>query len=89
MSQQYRKKVSLKKFKKLFESDAEQNGGLKDENILEEGNTRKGNNSVKVELIFKFPRAKHKIVAAEAERQQGGAFRLVESPFIPLDLDDL
>lgn len=89
MSPQYRKKVSLKKFKKLFESDAEFNGGLKDENILEEGDTRKGNKAVKTELIFKFPRAKHRIVAAEAEQQPGGAFRLVESPLIPTDLDDL
>lgn len=89
MSAQYRKKVSLKKFKKIFESDAELNGGLKDENILEEGATRKGNKSVKTELIFKFPKAKHRIVAAEAERQTGGAFRIIESPFIPLDLDDI
>ena len=89
MSPQYRKKVSLKKFRKLFESDAEMNGGLKDENILEEGETRKGNKSVKTELIFKFPKAKHRIVAAEAERQSGGAFRIVESPLIPLDLEDI
>lgn len=89
MSPQYRKKVSLKKFRKFFESDAEMNGGLKDENILEEGETRKGNKSVKTELIFKFPKAKHRIVAAEAERQTGGAFRIVESPLIPLDLEDI
>lgn len=89
MSPRYRKKTSLKKFKKLFESDAEQNGGLKDENILEEGETRKGGKSVKTELIFKFPRAKHRIVSAQAERQAGGAFRLVESALIPLDFDDL
>lgn len=89
MCPQYRKKVSLKKFKKLFESDAEQNGGLKDENILEEGDTRKGAKTVKTELIFKFPRAKHRIVAAEADRQPGGAFRIIESPIIPLDLEDL
>lgn len=89
MSPQYRKKVSLKKFKKIFEGDAESNGGLKDENILEEGKTRKGNNCVKTELIFKFPRARHRIVLAEVERQTGGAFRVVDSPFIPLDLEDL
>lgn len=89
MSPQYRKSVSLKKFTKLFESDAELNGGLKDENILEAGTTRDGNEGVKVELIFKFPRAKHRFVTAIAERQPGGAFRIVESPFIPKDLDDL
>ena len=89
MSPQYRKKVSLKKLKKLFESDAEMNGGLLDENILETAKTRDGNEGVKLELIFKFPRAKHRIVMAVAERQTGGAFRIVDSPFIPQDLDDL
>lgn len=89
MSPQYRKKVSLKKFKKLFESDAETNGGLLDENILETAKTRDGNEGVKLELIFKFPRAKHRFVTAVAERQPGGAFRIIDSPFIPLDLDDL
>ena len=89
MTPQYRKKVSLKKFKKLFESDEELNGGLRDENILEEGDTRKGGKSVKTELIFRFPRAKHRIVAAETVRQPGGAFRIGASPLIPLDLEDL
>ena len=89
MSPQYRKEVSLKKFKKLFESDAELNGGLLDENILETAKTRDGNEGVKLELIFKFPRAKHRFVMAVAERQPGGAFRIVDSPFIPKDLDDL
>ncbi len=89
MSPQYRKEVSLKKFKKIFESDAEMNGGLLDENIIETAKTRDGNEGVKLELIFKFPRAKHRFVMAVAERQPGGAFRIVESPFIPKDLDDL
>ena len=89
MSPQYRKKVSLKKFSKLFDSDAEMNGGLIDENIIETAKTRDGNEGVKLELIFKFPRAKHRFVMAVAERQPGGAFRIVDSPFIPQDLDDL
>ena len=89
MSPQYRKKVSLKKLKKLFKSDAEMNRGLIDENILEAAKTRDGNEGVKLELIFKFPRAKHRFVMAVAERQPGGAFRIVDSPFIPQDLDDL
>ena len=89
MSPQYRKKVSLKKLRKIFESDAEMNGGLLDENIIETAKTRDGNEGVKVELIFKFPRAKHRFVMAVAERQPGGAFRIVDSPFIPQDLDDL
>ena len=89
MSPQYRKKVSLKKLTKLFESDAELNGGLVDENILGTAKTRDGNEGVKLELIFKFPKAKHRLVMAVAERQPGGAFRIVDSPFIPQDLDDL
>ena len=89
MSPQYRKEVSLEKLKKNFESDAEMNGGLLDENIIETGRTKDGNEGVRVELIFKYPRAKHRLVTAVAERQTGGAFRLVESPFIPKDLDDL
>lgn len=89
MSPHYRKKVSLKKFTKLFESDAELNGGLLDENIIEAAKTRDGNEGVKLELIFKYPKAKHRFVMAVAERQPGGAFRIVDSPFIPQDLDDL
>ena len=89
MSPQYRKKVSLKKLKKFFESDAEMNGGLLDENIIETAKTKDGNEGVKLELIFRFPRAKHRIVMAVAERQTGGVFRIVDSPFIPQDLDDL
>ena len=89
MSPKYRKKVSLKKFSKLFESDAEMNGGLIDENILETAKTRTGDEGVKLELIFKFPKAKHRIVLAIAERQPGGVFRIVDWPFIPQDLDDL
>lgn len=89
MSSDYRKKVSLKKFTKLFSSDAETNGGLLDENILETAKTKDGNEGVKVELIFKFPKAQHRFVTAVAERQPGGQFRLIDSPFIPLDLEDL
>ena len=89
MSPEYRKKVSLKKFRKLFKADAEMNGGLLDENIIETAKTRNGNEGVKLELIFKFPKAKHRFVMAVAERQPGGAFRIVDSPFIPQDLDDL
>ena len=89
MSKSYRKRVPLKKFNKLFVSDAETNGGLLDENILETAKTRNGDEGVKVELIFKFPKAKHRFVMAVAERQTGGAFRLVESAIIPLDLDDI
>ncbi len=88
MEPSYRKSVPLKKFKKIFEDDAEGTGGLKDENILEEGKTNTGE-GVRVELIFKFPRAKHRLVMAEVRRVPGGGFRVAKSPIIPLDFDDL
>lgn len=88
MEPPYRKSVPLKKFKKIFEDDAEGTGGLKDENILEEGKTNIGE-GVRVELIFKFPRAKHRLVMAEVRRVPGGGFRVVKSPIIPVDFDDL
>ena len=88
MTPQYRKKVSLKKFTNLFTEDAEANGGLKDENIVDEGETNAGI-GVKVELIFKFKKAKHRVVKAEVQRISGGQYRMVDSPIIPTDLDDL
>ena len=89
MSPEYRKKIPLKKFTRLFDSDAEMNGGLLDENVIETEKTRNGNEGVKVELIFRFPKAQHRFATVEAERQPGGAFRLTDSPFIPVDMDDL
>lgn len=88
MEPSYRKSVSLKKFKKIFADDAEGTGGLKDENILAEGKTNTGE-GVRVELIFKFPRAKHRLVMAEVRRVPGGGFRVAKSPIIPVDFDDL
>ena len=88
MSPQYRRKVSLKKFTKLFTEDAEANGGLKDENIVDEGETNAGV-GVKVELVFKFRNARRRVVKAEVQRISGGQYRVVESPFIPMDLNDL
>ena len=88
MTPQYRKRVSLKKFTKLFTEDAESNGGLKDENIVDEMKTNAGV-GVKVELSFKFRNAKHRIVKAEVQRIPGGQYRVVESPIIPMDLNDL
>lgn len=84
----YRKRVPLRKFRKIFEDDAEGTGGLKDENILEEGQTDSGE-GVKVELIFKYPRARHRIVLAVVRRIPGGGYRVAQSPLIPLDFDDL
>lgn len=88
MTPQYRKRVSLKKFTKLFAEDAESNGGLKDENIVDEVKTNAGV-GVKVELVFKFRNAKHRVVRAEVQRIPGGQYRVVESPIIPMDLNDL
>ena len=88
MTPEYREKTTLDKFRSLFESDAEANGGLLDENIVETGKTRNGDEGVRVELTFKFPRAKRRTVAAVAARQPGGAFRIAESPIIPMDLND-
>ena len=80
--------MPLRKFRKIFEDDAEGTGGLKDENILEEGQTDSGE-GVKVELIFKYQRARHRIVLAVVRRIPGGGYRVAQSPLIPLDFDDL
>ena len=88
MSPKYRKKVSLKKFTALFADDSEANGGLKDENVVAEIETNSGI-AVKVALTFKFKRAKPRVVKAEMERIPGGAYRLVDSAIIPVDLNDL
>ena len=88
MTPQYRKRISLKKFTKFFTEDAESNGGLKDENIVDEVKTNAGV-GVRVELIFKFRNAKHRVVKAEVQRIPGGQYRVVESPIIPMDLNDL
>ena len=88
MDSSYRKKVSLKKFKKIFADDAEGTGGLKDENILETEKSAKGE-LVRVELIFNFPRAKRRVVNAEVRLIPGGRYRIAESPIIPVDLSDL
>ena len=88
MTPQYRKKVSLKKMTELFTADAEANGGLKDENIISEVETNSGV-GVKVELVFKFKRAKHRIVKAEVQRIPGGQYRMAQSAIMPIDLNDL
>ena len=88
MSPKYRKKVPLKKFTALFSDDAESNGGLKDENVVSESETNAGV-AVKVALTFKFKRAKPRVVKAEVERISGGAYRIVDSAIIPVDLNNL
>ena len=88
MTPKYRRKVSLKKFTELFTDDAEANGGLKDENIVSEVETNVGV-AVKVTLTFKFRQARPRVVKAEVERIPGGAYRVVDSAIIPVDLNDL
>lgn len=88
MTPSYRKEVSLKQFTKIFTEDAEGTGGLKDENILEVEDASKGK-SVRVELIFNFPRAKHRLVVAVLQQITGGVYRVAKSPLIPLDFDDI
>lgn len=88
MTPKFRKKVSLKKFKARFTDDAEQNGGLKDENIAEVSKTNSGV-AVKVELLFKFENAKPRVVNAVVERIVGGQYRVTDSAILPVDLDDL
>ena len=88
MTPKFRKKVSLKKFKTRFTDDAEQNGGLKDENIVEVSKTNSGV-AVKVELLFKFENAKPRVVNAVVERIVGVQYRVIDSAILPVDLNDL
>lgn len=88
MTPKFRKEVPLKTFKTRFTDDAEQNGGLKDENIVEVSKTNSGV-AVKVELLFKFENAKPRIVNAVVERIVGGQYRVTDSAILPVDLNDL
>lgn len=88
MTPKFRKEVSLKKFKTRFTDDAEQNGGLKDENIVDVSKTNSGV-AVKVELLFKFENAKPRVVNAVVERIVGGQYRVTDSAILPVDLNDL
>lgn len=88
MEPSYRSRVSLKAFEKFFLDDAEATGGLLDENILEVEKNDMGE-SVKVELIFRYQRAKHRIVQAVVRRVPGGLYRVVPSAIIPVDFDDI
>lgn len=88
MTPKFRKKVSLNEFKTRFIDDAELNGGLKDENIVEVSKTNSGV-AVKVELLFKFENAKPRVVNAVVERIVGGQYRVTDSAILPVDLNDL
>lgn len=88
MTPKYRKKVSLKKFSALFTDDGELNGGLSDENIVNESGSNSGV-SVKVELKFKFKKAKPRVVNAVVERIPGGQYRMTDCAILPVDFNDL
>lgn len=88
MTPKYRKEVSFETFKTRFTDDAEQNGGLKDENIVDVSKTNSGV-AVKVELLFKFQNAKTRVVKAVVERIVGGQYRMTDSAILPVDLNDL
>ena len=88
MTPKFRKEVSLTTFKTRFTDDAEQNGGLKDENIVGVSKTNSGV-AVKVELLFKFENAKPRVVNAVVERIVGGQYRVTDSAILPVDLNDL
>lgn len=88
MTPKFRKEFSLKAFKTRFADDAEQNGGLKDENIVDVSKTNSGV-AVKVELLFKFENAKPRVVNAVVERIVGGQYRVTDSAILPVDLNDL
>lgn len=88
MTPQFRKEVPLKKFKARFSDDAELNGGLLDENISDVSESNSGT-TVKIELQFKFPNAKPRVVEAVARKIVGGQYRLTDSAILPVDLNDL
>ncbi len=88
MEPSYRSRVPLKVFEKFFLDDAEVTGGLMDENILDVEKNDMGE-SVKVELIFRRQRAKHRIVQATVRRVPGGLYRVAPSAIIPVDFDDI
>ena len=88
MKDSYRSQVSLKKFAALFQSDAEGNGGLKDENIDVPEVAAGASISLKVHLVFRSDRAKTRTVIAEVVKTPKG-YRIVDSGILPLDLNSL
>ena len=87
MEPKYRKSVSFEAFQKLFESDAEMNNGLADENIA--GGEEEDGAAIEltVALRFKNKRVQQRNVKALVIKTPDG-FRLKSSPIIPLDLDN-
>lgn len=88
MDPKYRRNTSFEAFQKLFESDAEMNAGLADENIAGGEDEDGASIELLVTLRFKNKRVKPRSVKALVFKTPDG-FRLQSSPIIPLDLDDL
>ena len=87
MEPKYCKSTSFEAFQKLFESDAEMNNGLADENIA--GGEEEDGAAIEltVALRFKNKRVQQRNVKALVIKTPDG-FRLKSSPIIPLDLDN-
>ena len=87
MDSKYRQGTSFDAFRKLFESDAETNDGLADENIAGGEGESGASIELLVSLRFKNKRVKPRTVKALVKKTPDG-FRMQGSPIIPLDLDD-
>lgn len=88
LDERTRSAIPFEKFKNRLESDAEFNGGLKDENLIQESSNIGSQVSWKVQLVFRNTRAEPRIVVAQAVHTPDG-YRISDSGIIPLDLNDL
>ncbi|MBQ6340249.1 MAG: hypothetical protein IJI36_14005 [Kiritimatiellae bacterium] len=87
MDPKYRRDTTFAAFKKLFESDAEMNAGLADENIAGGEGEEGASIELSVTLRFKNKRVNPRVVKALVIKTPDG-FRMQASPIIPLDLDN-
>ena len=87
MDPKYRRDTSFVAFQKLFESDAEMNAGLADENIAGGEGEEGASIELSVTLRFKNKRVNPRVVKALVIKTPDG-FRMQASPIIPLDLDN-
>ena len=87
MDPKYRRDTTFAAFQKLFESDAEMNAGLADENIAGGEGEEGASIELSVTLRFKNKRVNPRVVKALVIKTPDG-FRMQASPIIPLDLDN-
>lgn len=88
MTDSYRAKVTLPEFESLIRSDAETNGGLKDENIDIPEVSAGPATRLKVQLIFRSTSVKPRAVIAEVIKTPKG-YRILDSGILPIDLNQL